>query len=282
MVHGQSPQTRSETWRFIYDGARDGALNMALDMAMTQSVAADQYPPTLRLYTWNPSAISLGYHQSEDDISLDRCRDHGIDVVWRPTGGRAILHAAELTYAVALPPTSAYYHADISSVYELLSRCLVRGLKQVRGEVDFKRAEKTPKALSRGELSSLCYATSIRYEIAVAGKKLVGSAQRHINGGVLQHGSILIDKDHLRIVEFMSAKNEMWRERVQRYMEQNTISLNQLSGHPVRLDALVAAVKAGFENELNIHFVDTILSDDEYKTARSLLKKFSIVKTVRK
>lgn len=253
-------------------------MNMALDMAVTSAVAEGTAPATLRVYGWKPFAISLGYHQSEKDIELEQCRTDGIDVVLRPTGGRAILHAHEITYAVSLPPSSPFFAQDVQSVYKVISRCLVASLNRLGISVEFERALKTPKDFSRGELSTLCYASSVQYEISVGGKKLVGSAQRRINGSVLQHGSILIGEEHLHITKYLAAKNDAWRERVKRYMQKNTISLNQVSDKALNYNILANALKQGFEQELGITFANQDLTQAEMAHAQSLTSKFSILK----
>ena len=266
-----------ETWRFIDSGPQNGAMNMALDMAMTQAAVDETSFPTLRVYGWRPPAISLGYHQNEKDVDLTRCREDNIDVVLRPTGGRAILHFNELTYSVVIPPSSVHFAPDIQSVYALISRGLVAALRQLEVNVEFDRAEKTPKDFNKGELSTLCYASSVKYEINIGRKKLVGSAQRRINGGVLQHGSILIGSEHLMIAKYLTAKNEQWRKRVVEYMQRNTISLNQVSENPIEYAHLAAAVKSGFQKELGLLFIEDDLSETELDHARRIQSKFAIL-----
>jgi len=269
-------QSAGEQWRFIDSGKTDGAMNMALDMAMTKAASAGDALPTLRVYGWTPAAISLGYHQSEKDIDLERCRKDNIDVVLRPTGGRAILHDNELTYAVSIPPNSRFFAPDIHSVYALISRSLVAALRRLDVDVEFDRAGKTPKDFSKGDLSTLCYASSVKYEINIGRKKLVGSAQRRINGGVLQHGSILIGDEHLRITRYLAAKDERRRERLHKFMRENTISLNQVSEQAVAYSQIAAAMKLGFEEELGINFVKGDFSKTELEDAARLEPKFAI------
>jgi lipoyl(octanoyl) transferase len=266
-----------ETWRFIDSGQQNGALNMALDMAMTQEAASSHSLPTLRVFGWQPSAISLGYHQSENDVDIDRCREDNIDVVLRPTGGRAILHNNELTYSVAIPPESIHFAPDIQTVYALISRGLVAALKRLNISVEFDRADKTPKDFGKGELSTLCYASSVKYEINVGRKKLVGSAQRRINGGVLQHGSILIGDDHLKITRYLAAQSEQWRTRVQEYMQKKTVSLNQVSETPITSAQIAGAIEKGFNEELGITFEQDGFSKSELDLAKQIQEKFAIL-----
>ena len=266
-----------ERWRFIDSGQLNGAMNMALDMAMTQAAVASEALPTLRVYGWHPAAISLGYHQSEDDIDFERCRDDNIDIVLRPSGGRAILHDNELTYSVSIPPESIHFAQDIQTVYGLISRGLVAALQRLNIKVEFDRAKKTPKDFSKGELSTLCYASSVKYEINIGRRKLVGSAQRRINGGILQHGSILIGDEHLKITRYLSAKSEQWRRRVLDYMQKNTVSLNQVSETAILYDQAAHALREGFAEALGITFVEDKFSQAEFDHAREIQKKFTIL-----
>lgn len=280
MVGDASGDNRSLDWRFIDSGFLSGSYNMAADMAMTLAAARGEAPATLRVYNWEQPTISLGYHQSEQDIDLNRCREDGVDVVFRPTGGRAILHHNEVTYAVVLPPSSPFYAPDIQRVYEFISRCLVRALRLLEIDVDFERSKKTPADFAHGELSTLCYASSIQYEISVNGRKLVGSAQRRINHGVLQHGSILVGDEHLNITRYLAGRDERLRQRVREYMEKNTVSLQQVSKKTIDKSQLVRSLRRAFAEELGIIFTDAPLSDSEHREAQTLQSKFAILEKV--
>jgi lipoyl(octanoyl) transferase len=243
-----------ELWHFTDSGFHNGAANMASDVEMVTKVAAGEGVPQLRVYGWHPPAISLGYHQSQDAIDLDKCRENGIDVVVRPTGGRAILHSEELTYAVVLPVTSRYYHQDTMTVYRTISQCLVTALQQLEIGAVFDQASKTPGNYTRQSTSAMCYASSIQFEICHQGRKLVGSAQRRFPGALLQHGSILIGRDHCRLPDFLALSDEERRVSLKRYLNEHTVCLNDVSPVPVTYDQLSRAVRKGFEMCLDIRF----------------------------
>jgi lipoate-protein ligase A len=119
------------TWRFIRDGSLPGARNMARDVAMLEAVAHGEAPPTLRLYGWDPPCLSLGRHQGLEAADLAFCSAHGIDVVRRPTGGRALLHHLELTYAVVAPLGEGPLPRALQDAYRRICEPLVaacRGL----------------------------------------------------------------------------------------------------------------------------------------------------------
>lgn len=259
-----------ETWRFINSGYLDGATNMAIDLALARCMLSNSHYPILRVYGWNPPAISLGYHQKTDDIDVAKCRSDGIDVVFRPTGGRAILHAEELTYAVILPKSSRYYFKEIGKVYEMISLCLTSALHQLNLQVKFERARFTPGNFSRGELSAMCYASTVQHEISYKGKKLVGSAQRRFDHVVLQHGSILIGHKHLDLVKYLVNGNLQRRDQIRDFLQSKTICLNDISHSNIAFSQLANVIKTGFENELDIKFLDTELTKRELETVQAV------------
>src|SRR5207248_1466855 len=108
-------------WRLIEDRPAVGAWNMAVDEALLEAARRDEAPPTLRFYGWARPTLSLGRHQDPDE-HIDhafRCR-RGIDLVRRPTGGRAVLHDHEVTYSIVLPAELGH-GAGVGEVYAVLS-----------------------------------------------------------------------------------------------------------------------------------------------------------------
>ena len=262
---------KQETWRFINSGYLDGATNMAIDVALAQCMTSESRYPVLRIYGWDPPAISLGYHQNTDDIDLERCKKDNVDVVVRPTGGRAILHADELTYAVVIPQYSRYYDPQVSRVYGIISQCLVEGLNQLEYPVEFERAAFTPRDFNRGELSTMCYASTVQHEISHQGRKLVGSAQRRLNGVVLQHGSVLIGRKHLDITDYLTKQDEKGRERVKSFMMKKTTCLKDIkNSNGTTFRDLTLAIKNGFEKRLDVKFLETELTPRELACVRDL------------
>ena len=169
---------------------------MALDEALLQSVQSGR-SGYLRLYGWRQATLSLGYAQSLS-ASTDPCfcADHGIAVVRRVTGGRAVLHRSEHTYALALPYAALAGAVGLRDCYRFVgtSLCAALGACGIPAE---RRAQAPPRGVDR----AVCFASAQRDEIELAGRKLVGSAQRRGPRGFLQHGSILLAADvdlHLR------------------------------------------------------------------------------------
>lgn len=163
-------------------------MNMAVDEALLESYLGDDAPvePTLRLYGWDPPALSLGRRQdargAHDPVFLASER---IDLVRRPTGGAAVLHERERTYCVAGRLREEPFPGGVLDTYCRVARALVRGLELVGLEA--RSVGAGPHSAGAGPL---CFARTSDHEIAVGADKLVGSAQLRRRGAFLQHGSI--------------------------------------------------------------------------------------------
>ena len=177
-------------WRLLLDPPAEGAWNMAVDEVLLDGVAAGSAPPTLRFYTWTPACLSLGYFQAFGVVNVEGCRGLGIDIVRRPTGGRAILHDRELTYSVALPAPLLGHDAGILPSYRRLSLALQAGLRRLGIDVGLAPESETPTRAVHGPA---CFDRPSAHEILLHGRKLVGSAQVRRSGALLQHGSIVIE-----------------------------------------------------------------------------------------
>jgi len=180
----------SDAWRLLVDAPAGGAWNMAVDEMLLDRVATGAAAPTLRFYQWMPPCLSLGYFQPIDVVDVDGCRALGVDVVRRPTGGRAILHDRELTYSVALPASVLGHDDGVLPSYYRLSLALQDGLRRLGVPVTL-----APEATASGPTvhGPVCFDRPSAHEILLEGRKLVGSAQMRRGGGILQHGSILIE-----------------------------------------------------------------------------------------
>jgi lipoyl(octanoyl) transferase len=177
-------------WRLLLDPPAAGAWNMAVDEVLLDGVDAGSAPPTLRFYTWTPACLSLGYFQPFNVLNVEGCREHGIDIVRRPTGGRAILHDRELTYSVALPASVLGHDAGILPSYRRLSLALQAGLQRLGIDVSLGPESEAPNRAVHGPV---CFDRPSAHEILLHGRKLVGSAQVRRAGALLQHGSIVIE-----------------------------------------------------------------------------------------
>jgi lipoate-protein ligase A len=169
-------------WRLLRDEPRSGARNMAVDHALADALAGGE--AVFRLYRWERPTLSLGRNEPAGAYPIGALRAKGMDIVRRPTGGRAVLHDAELTYAVVAPAGAWGPRAAYRAVNEALAAAL--------------RSLGAPVAVSEGGVRALapdagpCFRSPAAGEVVASGRKLVGSAQARVGGALLQHGSILL------------------------------------------------------------------------------------------
>jgi lipoate-protein ligase A len=166
-------------WNLIVDSVgRSGEYNMAMDEALLEEVAGHG-GAYLRFYRWDPPTLSLGRNQPNTF--------YDVPIVRRPTGGQAVWHEHELTYAVVAP--IALFGSLRKAYCEIHTR-LARALHALGVEAVLAPAH--PPVRPSAHPAS-CFASSLGGEIVVGGKKLVGSAQVRRRDAFLQHGSILLD-----------------------------------------------------------------------------------------
>lgn len=246
------------TMGFIDTGARSGEWNMEWDVQRAMALRAGAAAPCVRVYGWDPWCISLGRNQSMEEIDLDRAYADGIDVVHRPTGGRAILHAEELTYSVIIPSDGR----GIMEMYRFIGEALVAGLQLLAPGITMAKSDPDFPRLYREAGGIPCFSSSARYEIEHRGKKLVGSAQRRFAATaegetdvVLQHGSVLTGPAHLALMEYL-AVGDTARAALSADLAAHTTSLSELTGFFPSFDAVADCLRRGFEEAWNIEWED--------------------------
>ena len=188
----------TRTWRLLVTEPTDGATNLAIDEALWRGRRAGTSPPTLRFFAWAPPTVSLGYGQRLDDhVDVGACARLGVGLVRRPTGGSAIYHdgpGRELTYSVAASADDLGVGDDLLLTYEWIGRALRRGLRALGADAELMAARR-PEGLS----PAFCFAHTATYELEIAGRKVVGSAQRRQGASFLQHGAVLLGVDEPRL-----------------------------------------------------------------------------------
>ena len=260
---------------------------MAIDEAILWAVAEGKSPPTLRFYGWQPACLSIGYSQSmEGEVDVDRCREAGIGLVRRPTGGRAILHAGELTYSVVAPQAEPRVAGGVIESYRRLSTGLVAGLRDL-GLDAYQALTPTPPPPHPhggvggggaggggcGAKSPACFDAPSSYEITVGDKKLVGSAQVRKKGAVLQHGSLPLEGDIARIFDFLRVTSEERREELKRELQARATSLELALGYTVPFEEVARHLAAGFAQALNLRLMPGQLSEHELALAEKLRRE---------
>lgn len=254
-----------QSWRLLVDGAASGPWNMAVDEALLGAVAAGTAPCSLRFYRWSPPCLSLGYFQPFEIVDLDACTRLGVEVVRRPTGGRAILHDAELTYSIALPAQVLGNDAGILPSYHRISRGLQAGLASLG--VMTAMADESG-ARRPGHEGPICFDRPSAHEILLGGRKLVGSAQMRRGGAILQHGSVLIDARMDRLVACLRNRPK----ESSAAMAALAVGLAEVGVASVK--DLVAAISSGIAREFHAELVPGALADQERRDAALLEGKY--------
>ena len=164
-----------------------GEANMKADSDLLDNAIEQKLGyPTLRLYGWAPACVSLGRNQEDDFLDKKFLKSKGIDVVRRLTGGRALLHADEITYSYVCPVSYLKNGESVVASYKEICKFLVDKFKILGIELDFGSKRVSTKF-------DYCMMVSTGADLCYMGKKLIGSAQCRKNGYILQHGSILYD-----------------------------------------------------------------------------------------
>jgi lipoate-protein ligase A len=256
-------------WRFLNSGFADGTTNMAVDEALLEGVEAGTSPPTVRVYGWRPPTVSTGYSQDlERELDLDACSRLGFGVVRRPTGGRAVLHAGELTYSVVGRAGAAPLGTTIMESYLAIAQGLLAGISRLGVAAELVQVGTEPRT-RRGEASPPCFVSAGRFEVAVAGRKLVGSAQRRRGGAILQHGSLLFDDTHERLADVLRI-DDASRGAVRRSLAEKTTNLAAILGRRADFEEVAEALRVGFERAWGIALTEGVLSALEKEAAFSL------------
>lgn len=233
-------------WRLLIDDPASGHENMAIDEAILTACENGLSPSTVRFYGWSQPTLSLGCFQKFGAYK-ENCDALGIPIVRRITGGRAVLHDMELTYAVA-SDDAALFEMGIIGAYRIISGCMVDALRDIGIDADIQKEVKSQKHAPAGfkqgskvrSQGFSCFKSVSRYEILINGKKIIGSAQKRLKRAFLQHGSIIIDVN---------------REMFSSVFGENH-SIDGLSSHvDINKDAFIKSISRRFEHGLSIKLI---------------------------
>ena len=260
-------------WRILTQGKLSPAENMAIDDAIFELIQEGKSTPLIRFYDWNPATLSLGYHQNaEAEVDFQKLAETGYGFVRRPTGGRLVLHKNEVTYAVR-SPNDEHLAGNVLKSYGNISLALAEGLRLLNIDVEFEQKELS--SFSQREPVNPCFNSSSKYELAIQGKKVVGSAQVRKNGVLLQHGSIILNENQREIAYLMPGLSEKMRSRLANMMDNKTISINQVLDKKVSYEYAVSKFVQGFKKAWeNDDFIEIEeLEDFEKNRVEELIKK---------
>lgn len=243
---------------------------MAVDESILEHIHRGEAKPTLRLYAWNPPCLSLGHAQSFKDVDISRLRASGWDVVRRLTGGRAILHADELTYSVTGGVDEPILSGGVLESYNRIAQALMFAIRDLGLPVEMKEHENSnaPAALN---LNPVCFEVPSTYEITVNEKKLIGSAQARKREGVLQHGSLPLFGDLTRICDALVFEDEAKRENAAQRLLARATNVESILGKQITWQQAAESFVKGFETQLGIRFERGELSASEAARAEELV-----------
>ncbi len=247
-------------WRLIDSTACSASYNMALDEALAIYVKEGRTIPTLRLYKWDRPSVSLGCFQKNADVDMEYCSEAGIPIVRRPTGGRAILHNKELTYSFSIKTDNEFFSKGIFDSYKKISSALYLALQKVGIEPGIKTERNTARHKVKG--SPLCFQSTSYGELTIDSKKMVGSAQKRWNDGLLQQGSMpyLIDIPLTQKVF-----------RLGNMRDEDFCMTGIMDVLPtLKEETLMESIKEGFEEAFGVDLISDHPSEEEEALALSL------------
>ncbi|KLO22927.1 lipoate--protein ligase family protein [Marinitoga sp. 1155] len=255
--------------RLIVDTYHMGSWNMACDLSIAKHVGKGIQPTTIRLYGWTLPTLSLGRFQKIEDIDIDYLRNNNIDIVRRPTGGRAVLHNKEITYLFSAATKHPLLPDNVVGSYKVIAEALRKSLEILKIHCDVEKNKN--KHLN----TPACYDAPSIYEITVDKKKFIGSAQYRNENYILQHGSIPLSFPLKNYVNSFKLSQEK-KEKLYNHLEKKVIDIKSILNKEISFEELAEALKYGFGKEFNEDVFIGELSQSEYDLTKKLVKKFEI------
>jgi lipoyl(octanoyl) transferase len=256
------------TWRIIDTGPLDACSNMAVDEALLSCFDPENSMPVLRIYGWEPPALSMGrFQKGREVLDIGNCTESGVAVVRRITGGGVIYHADELTYSIVCSPGHVPPAASIKDSFRVLTSFLLFFYRRL-GLKPCYALETLPDLAGPGERSPFCFAGRESYDILIEGKKIGGNAQRRLKNVIFQHGSIpVINRADLGATFLVNQPSGIGK---------STTALREL-GVEAEVDGLKRLMKRAFAEAMSAEMKEGSLSADEEATAHALaLRKHSL------
>src|SRR5579864_7926213 len=254
-----------EPFRFLNTHVQDAAMNMAIDESVLTHHLNGEVPPTLRVFRWSQPSISLGRFQSiEREIVSERCKQLGVALVRRPTGGRAVYHHDEFTYSIVIskrygiPP-------GVVAAYAYLAQGLLAALRLlgVQAELSDERVSKHP--------SAACFASSTQADLTSGGFKLIGSAQVWKDDALLQQGSLPLDDRAPEFFAMLRFPDQAARAEALALYRTKTAPLHTFVPQAT-WDDVAHAFRSGLSSALHENFVPGELTTSEWELAHQLVE----------
>lgn len=241
-------------WQLILSSALSGQANMDLDLKLFNDFEKGSISSALRIYSWKPNCVSLGYSQKvKKEVDLDRAKTLGWDVVKRPTGGGIVFHnEAEVTYSLVTSIDNPVLPKGLVPSYKKISDAVVYGLNQlglhaqIRNPIPRLRSGQESEIRNKSKIlnpkSQLCFSYPAEYEIVVDGRKIVGSAQKRGRKALLQQGSIFVRR----------TPHDAFSLLKRQYENVDAVSLEEILGRTPPHEELSIALINGFQETFGI------------------------------
>lgn len=246
-------------FRIISDTFREPAMNMALDEAVLFLRNKSDYN-TIRFYGWDPSAVSIGYFQNlDDEVNIDYAQSHNISIIRRITGGGAVYHwkDGEITYSIVVGK-DFNMNINVKDSYGILFSGIIDGLKAIGVDARW---------------------TGIN-DISVGERKISGNAQTRKYGGVLQHGTILLDVNPNEMFSVLKVSDEKIKDKMIKNIYERVTSLKNL-GIDMEREDIVKAFIDRYKRSFSGEFFFSTFTDEEMELARKIYSKYSSMEWTR-
>lgn len=243
---------------------------MAFDAYFASNMkSGDQ--PVLRFYGWEPWCISLGYHQNQTTANRELIENDGFEIVRRPTGGNAIFHSEELTYSFIIPGENI----DHTRFYCFVHQLIYAALLNLNYDVQLEENHLSDNYLKRSKETFACFNRAAYNEIKFENKKLVGSAQKIYTNAILQHGSILIGRKQLSIIDYINTTSDQKRKYLN-ILRDRSVCLEQISEQKINEEIISGKIL----NELKDYSAVTLeiadINSNELKSAMKNASQFRL------
>ena len=245
----------TDIWRLIDMRIENAPTQMAIDESIAYARTRGETPNTIRLYRWNPSAVSIGYFQSlEKEVNLEECERQGVDVIRRITGGGAVFHDynGEITYSIATPEDDPKMPRDILASYELICGAIVDGLGTLGVDCEFKPVN----------------------DIIAGGRKISGNSQTRRHGVMLQHGTVLVDSDLRKMFQVLRVSDAKISDKMIEAVEDRVTNIRRYLEREVSFDEVRAALITGFEETFDVTLEPGELTSYEEDLVKSYRERY--------
>lgn len=257
-------------WGFSTTASSSGAFNMSFDDYIARQ---NNTPSFLRFYDWNPYTVSIGFHQFSNILNINACSRKNVDVVRRPTGGRAIFHSEELTYCLVLREEDM----ALGEAYIKVHSAIAEGLSKVGVRSELVKTTTDRRDLSPISDKKSCFTASARTELEYNGRKIVGSAGKKYQNSLLIHGSILLGNKHKEITEYLNISDD--EKQSMRYeLDSKTDNLSDILGRVITAWELIIPLRESFSREFQVDISDQEISEKVLTIVKDQERNFEIPK----